>query len=51
MGHPRPLLSFIFCLFQINITIFLQQYMWENVLPVSGTGIQTHDLLEVSLLP
>ena len=25
--------------------------MWKNVQPVSGAGIQTHDLLDMSLLP
>ena len=25
--------------------------MWKNVHPVSGTGIRTHDFLNVSLLP
>ena len=38
MGHPRPLLSFIFGLFK------------QTLHPVSGTRIRTHDLLDVSLL-
>ena len=42
--------SFIFGLFK-QTKQFLQQFMWKNVRPVSGARIQTHDLLDVSLLP
>ena len=51
LNGPSPA-SFIvyFRSFQTNITI-LQQYMWKNVHPVSSTGIRTHDLLKLSLLP
>ena len=44
MDHPRPLLSFIFGLFKQTLQ-FLQQYIEKM------SGIQTHDLLDVSLLP
>ena len=50
MGHPRPLLSYILGLFKQTLQ-FLHQYMWRNVQPVSGTRIQTHNLLDASLLP
>ena len=50
MDNSRPLLLFIFGLFKQTLQ-FLQQYMGKNVHPVSGTGIRTHNLLNVSLLP
>ena len=43
--------SFIFGLFQTNINTILQQINVKNVHPVYGTGIRTHDLLNMSLLP
>ena len=48
MGLPRPLVSFIFGLF--NQT-FLQQIYVKNVHPVYGAGIWTHNLQNKSLLP
>ena len=35
------------------ITIFTtnNKYMWKDVHPVYGDGIQTHDLWNMSLLP
>ena len=47
MGHPLPLSSFIFGLFKQKLQ-FLPQYTLKS--PPS-TGIRTHDLLDVSLLP
>ena len=49
---PSPAsFSFIFGLFQTNINTILQQINVKNVHPVYGTGIRTHDLQNVSLLP
>ena len=49
---PSPAsFSFIFGLFQTNINTILQQINVKNVHPVYGTGIRTHDLKIVSLLP
>ena len=48
----NPGLFFVyFQSFQTNITNFYNKYMWKNVHPVYGAGIQTHDLRNVSLLP
>ena len=49
MGQPQPLLIYI-CLFKHTLQ-FLQQINVKNVHPVSSTGIRTHDLLDMSLLP
>ena len=49
-GPPRPLLSFIFDLFKQTLQ-FLQQYIWKDVHPAMGAGIQTQDHLDVRLLP
>ena len=49
MVHPRHLF-YLFSSFQTNITI-LQLINVKNVHPVYGTGIQTHDLWNMSLLP
>ena len=43
--------SFIFGLFQTNINTILLQINVKNVHPVYGTGIQTHNLQNISLLP
>ena len=51
MGHPRPIFRLIFSLFQTNINTILQQINVKNVHPVYSTGIRTHDLQNVSLLP
>ena len=49
---PSPTsFSFIFSLFQTNINTSLQQINVKNAHPVYGTGILTHDLQNVSLLP
>ena len=50
MGHPRPLFH-LFSSFQTTL-LFLQQINVKkhHVHPVSGTGIRTHDLQNVSLL-
>ena len=44
MGHPWPLL------FKQTLQ-FLQQINVKNVHPVYGTGIPTHNLRDMSLLP
>ena len=44
------LFLFTFGLFQSIITIF-HNIMWKNVYPVSGAGIQTHNLLEYKSSP
>ena len=51
MGQPRPLFRF-FGLFKQTIQ-FLQQINVKkcHVQPVYNTGIQTHDLLNMSSLP
>ena len=51
MGHPPASFSFIFSLFKTNINTILQQIDVKNVHPVYGTGIRTHDLQNMSLLP
>ena len=51
LNGPTPAsFSFIFSLIQTNITI-LQLFNVKNVHPVPRTGIQTHNLLNTSLLP
>ena len=40
-----------FCLFKLTLQILQQIGMWKNVHPVYRTGIQTHDLWNMSLLP
>ena len=51
MGHPRPLLSFIFGLFKQTLQ-FLPQYLdMKNAHTVSCAGIWTHNLLDVSVIP
>ena len=42
MGYPRPLFK--------TKNKFYNKLMWKNVNPVSGAGIQNHDLLIMSLL-
>ena len=46
MGKPRPLLS----LFK-QTKQFLQQINVKNVHPVTGAGIRTHNLLNMSRIP
>ena len=49
LSEPCPASSsFLLGLFQTNI---LHQIDVPNVHPVSGSGIWTHDLLNMSLLP
>ena len=50
-GQSPASFSFIFGLFQTNINAILQQINVKKVHPVYATGIQTHDLQNVSLLP
>ena len=48
---PAPAsFSFIFGLFEQTIQ-FYSKYLWKNVHPVYGAGIQSHDLWKVSLFP
>ena len=56
MGHPRPLFGLFqsipvlfFGLFQTNINIIFTANQCENVHPVYGAGIRTHDLQIASL--
>ena len=49
MGHPRPLFR-LFSVFSKKHQ-FYNKLMWKNVHPVYGTGIRTHDLQNMSLLP
>ena len=52
LNGPSPAsFSFIFGLFQTNINTILQQINVKNVHPVYSTGIRTHDLQNLSLLP
>ena len=51
MGHPWPLISFIFGLFKQTLQFFYNNIMWKIFHPVSGAVIRTHNLLGVSLLP
>ena len=46
MDHFR-----LFLVFFKQTLQFLQQYNVKNVYPVSGARIQTHNLLNASLLP
>ena len=50
MGQPRPLFCLFLVFFKQKIQ-FLQQINVKNVHPVYGTGIQTHDLLNMSRHP
>ena len=50
MGQPRPFFVY-FRSFQTTITNFYNKYMWKNVHPENGPGIQTHDFRNLSLLP
>ena len=50
MGHFPATFSFIFCLSQTNIK-FYQQINVNNVYPVYGAGIWTHNLHIVGLIP
>ena len=49
MGQPQPQPQFIFSRFQTNIITILK--ICENVHPVYGARIRTHDLRSLSLLP
>ena len=49
MGHSVPLFRLFSVYFKQTIQI-LQQIKVKNVHPVSDAGIQTHDLLIMSLL-
>ena len=49
MSHPRPIFVY-FRLFK-HILQFYCKLMWKNVHPKYGTGIQTHYLWSMSLLP
>ena len=50
MGQQWPLFH-LFLVFSTKHYNFYNNYMWKNVHPVYGAGIQTHDLWNVSLFP
>ena len=50
IGHPRPVFGFLSS-FQTNITTFNNKVKCKNVQPIYSAGVQTHDLLDMSLLP
>ena len=50
IGQPRLLFNLVLS-FQTHITNFTTNRYVKNVYPVYGAGIQTHDLLNMSLLP
>ena len=41
----------LFSVFSNKQYNFYNKYMWKNVHPVYGAGIQTHNLQNVSLFP
>ena len=43
MGNPRPLFNLFSVFFKRHYN-FYNKFMWKNVHPVYGTGIQTHNL-------
>ena len=43
-------IPFIF-VFSNKQYIFYNKWMWKNVHPVNGAGIQTHNFQDMSLLP
>ena len=49
MGQPRPLFVYFRC-FETNNTIFTTNQC-ENIHPVYGAGIWTHNLLNMSCHP
>ena len=49
MSHPRPLIHLFSVFFKQTLQI-VQQINVKNAHPVSGAGIQTHNLLIMSLL-
>ena len=49
MGHTR--LFFVSFLLLKQTLQFLQEITGENVHPLYGAGIQTHDLQNMSLIP
>ena len=49
MGHPWSLFHLFWVISNKHYTHILQQINVKNVHPVSGVGIQTHDLLNISL--
>ena len=49
MGHPRSPFRLFQVFFKQTIQILHQIYV-KNVHPVSGAGVQTHNLLIMSLL-
>ena len=51
MRHPRPLFRLFSVFFKQTSKQFYNKLMWKNVQPVYGTGIRTHDLQNMSLLP
>ena len=50
MGQPWPLFNLFSVFFQTNIITVFTTNKFENVHPVYGAGIRTHNLLDVSLL-
>ena len=51
MGQTQPLFRLFSVFFKQTSIQFYNKLMWKNVHPVYGTGIRTHDLQNVSLLP
>ena len=50
MGQPRPPFH-LFAVFSNKQNSFYNKSMWKNVRPVYGTGIRTHNLLNMSSHP
>ena len=50
MVHPRPLFHLLLVSFKQRHNFYTEQ-MWKMIHLVWGDGIQTHDLLIISLLP
>ena len=50
MGQPRPLFN-LFSVFSNNSKMFTTNKMWKMNNMVFGSGIWTHDLLIINLLP
>ena len=50
-GPTRPLFRLLSVFFKQTSIQFYNKLMWKNVHPAYGTGIRTHNLQNVSLLP
>ena len=51
IGHPRPLFRLFSVIFKQTSKQIYNKQMGKNVYPVYSTGIRTHNLPNVSLLP